>query len=79
MSKTKRLIGPDVNEQSLYLEDVVVEDTGNITCVAENIAGRAYQDPRLIINGYINMQFTKLHYYIIFQTCIYSPAKDYSI
>lgn len=52
VSKTKTLIGSDVNEQSLYLEDAVVEDTGNITCVAENMAGRAYQDLRLIVNGY---------------------------
>ena len=52
MSKTKSLIGSDVNEQSLYLEDAVVEDTGNITSVAENMAGRVYQDLHLIVNGY---------------------------
>jgi len=49
MSKTKM---SDVNEQSLYLKDVVVEDTGNITCVAENLAGRAYQHLHLIVYGY---------------------------
>ncbi len=57
MSKTKM---SDVNEQSLYLKDVVVEDTGNITCVAENLAGRAYQHLHLIVNGNHHIILTSL-------------------
>ena len=35
----------------LFVKDVVVDDTGNISCYAENIVGRVFQDIRLIVDG----------------------------
>ena len=52
MSKIKSLMSSDVNYHVLSFEEAVVDDTGNITCVAENTVGRAYQELRLIVNGF---------------------------
>lgn len=65
---------PD-HQKLLVVQDVVVDDTGNITCMAENSVGRVFQDIRLIVDGRnssIGICFPHLCSYIVLS----SSSKD---
>jgi Immunoglobulin I-set domain len=48
---TDRLVSAaDEDGGKLRIERIQVEDTGNITCVAENLVGRVTKDFELVVN-----------------------------
>ena len=62
------------SSQALVVDDTVGDDTGNITCTAENTVGRVYTSLRLIVDGIYdakNKNFSTFVFVICSQTISY--------